>query len=137
MAAASFGSTSPEAIVMLREALAELYGLKGSLWDQYATFWKRIAVADFGPSVSAFPTPVSTLIGRASRGRRPAVHRQRHFLGLLGNVLAARATIAKTACSGGRVIAKGLHPIPTTSILRAAHRLRLPVAVLPLSGGYQ
>ena len=28
-------------------------------------FWKRILVGDFGPSLSAFPTPVSTLIGRA------------------------------------------------------------------------
>ena len=64
-AATAFGSTSPEAIEMMRKSLRELYGLEGSLWHQYIVFWKRILVGDFGPSLSAFPTPVSTLIGRA------------------------------------------------------------------------
>src|SRR5438477_11930056 len=63
--ATSFGSTSPEAVEMMRQSLRELYGLGGSLWGQYAVFWKRIVVGDFGPSLSAFPTPVSVLINRA------------------------------------------------------------------------
>ena len=63
--ATSFGSTSPEAVEMMRQSLRELYGLEGSLWSQYAVFWKRIVVGDFGPSLSAFPTPVSVLINRA------------------------------------------------------------------------
>ena len=49
----------------MRKSLKELYGLQGTLFDQYVVFWKRILVADFGPSLSAFPTPVSTLIWRA------------------------------------------------------------------------
>src|SRR6185436_7142736 len=57
-AATAFGSTSPEAIGQMRQALRELYGLEGGLWHQYLVFWRRIAVADFGPSLSAFPTPV-------------------------------------------------------------------------------
>src|SRR6476659_7099010 len=64
-AATAFGSTSPEAIGMMRQSLRELYGLQGSVWEQYLAFWRRVAVLDFGPSLSAFPTPVSTLIGRA------------------------------------------------------------------------
>src|SRR5437763_16496609 len=64
-AATSFGSTSPEAIAQMRQSLRELYGLQGSLLDQYLVFWRRVAVGDFGPSLSAFPTPVSVLIRRA------------------------------------------------------------------------
>ena len=64
-AATQFGSTNPEAIAMMRQSLKELYGLQGSLWDQYLVFWKRMAVGDFGPSLSAFPTPVRVLIARA------------------------------------------------------------------------
>src|SRR6185503_5414009 len=64
-AATAFGSTSPEAIEMMRKSLRELYGVGGDPGTRYLVFWKRILVGDFGPSLSAFPTPVSTLIGRA------------------------------------------------------------------------
>ena len=43
----------------------ELYGLQGTWLEQYLSFWTRILRADFGPSLSAFPTPVGSLIGRA------------------------------------------------------------------------
>src|SRR6516165_7106986 len=55
-AVTSFGNTSPEAIAMMRQSLRELYGLSGGPYEQYLSFWRRIAVADFGPSLSAFPT---------------------------------------------------------------------------------
>ncbi|MCS7241079.1 MAG: ABC transporter permease [Candidatus Caldatribacterium sp.] len=42
----------------------ELFGLSGSLLNQYVVFWKRIATLDFGPSFFQFPTPVSQLIRR-------------------------------------------------------------------------
>jgi peptide/nickel transport system permease protein len=64
-AVTSFGNTSPEAIAMMRQSLRELYGLTGVPIEQYINFWRRIAMADFGPSLSAFPTPVSALIARA------------------------------------------------------------------------
>src|SRR5260370_1438627 len=64
-AATAFGSTSPEAIEMMRSSLRAIYGLEGDPWHQYMAFWSRIAIGDFGPSLSAFPTPVSILIGRA------------------------------------------------------------------------
>ena len=64
-AATRFSQSDPQAVEMTRKALREIYGLQGTLWQQYLTFWRRVAVADFGPSLSAFPTPVSTLIWRA------------------------------------------------------------------------
>ena len=64
-AVTSYGNAAPEAIDQMRQSLRELYGLQGSPWRQYLSFWGRIVRADFGPSLSAFPTPVSTLIARA------------------------------------------------------------------------
>src|SRR4051812_9071276 len=40
-AATSFGSTSPEAIATMREALRALYGTGGNALDQYLGFWRR------------------------------------------------------------------------------------------------
>lgn len=50
----------------LRASLADTFGLQGSLLEQYGAFLKRIFLtADFGPSLSMYPTPVMELIGRA------------------------------------------------------------------------
>jgi peptide/nickel transport system permease protein len=55
----------PQALQMLIESMKELYGLKGSLLDQYITFLKRLTIGDFGPSLAYFPTP-ATLIFQQS-----------------------------------------------------------------------
>ena len=52
----------PRAIEQIRETLLELYGLKGSLMEQYFALWRRLLRGDFGPSYVQFPTPVMTLI---------------------------------------------------------------------------
>jgi peptide/nickel transport system permease protein len=45
--------------------LTEMYGLEGSMLQQYGAFWQRLLHADFGVSFFQFPTPVSRLIGTA------------------------------------------------------------------------
>ncbi|MBC7251058.1 MAG: ABC transporter permease [Anaerolineae bacterium] len=45
--------------------LTELYGLQGSMLEQYGAFWMRLFRADFGVSFFQFPTPVSNLIRTA------------------------------------------------------------------------
>lgn len=45
--------------------LTEMYGLEGSMLQQYGAFWQRLFRADFGVSFFQFPTPVSKLIGTA------------------------------------------------------------------------
>ncbi len=53
-------------IESLRNTLEETYGLKGSLREQYVHFIGRVILkGDFGPSLSAFPTPVNEMVGRA------------------------------------------------------------------------
>ncbi|RLF05023.1 MAG: ABC transporter permease [Thermoprotei archaeon] len=63
---AAFGEFyDPEIVENLIDTLKELYGLKGTLLEQYIGFLKRIIVGDFGPSLTAFPTPVTEIIWRA------------------------------------------------------------------------
>jgi peptide/nickel transport system permease protein len=54
---------APEALQSLRDSLSELYGLKGSLFEQYLSYIKRVFLTfDFGPSLTAFPKPVNEII---------------------------------------------------------------------------
>lgn len=59
----SFQNLNPEATVALRSSLQDLYGLEGSIFDQYLAFWGRLLRGDLGPSFVAFPTPVTQMIG--------------------------------------------------------------------------
>lgn len=50
----------------IRATITELYGLEGSLLSQYVGFVKRVLFSgDFGPSLYAFPKPVSEAIATA------------------------------------------------------------------------
>jgi len=58
-------SLDPSAVESMIEDLKELYGLKGSMFGQYISFWKRVFTGDFGVSFFQFPTPVIELISQA------------------------------------------------------------------------
>ncbi len=47
------------------EDLNEMYGLEGSMLEQYGAFWVRLFHGDFGVSFFQFPTPVNKLIKTA------------------------------------------------------------------------
>lgn len=47
------------------EDLNEMYGLEGSMLEQYGAFWVRLFHGDFGVSFFQFPTPVNALIKTA------------------------------------------------------------------------
>lgn len=57
--------TDPRAVADFKNAIEELYGLQGTPLEQYEHFWLRLARGDLGPSLSAFPTPVTTVIRNA------------------------------------------------------------------------
>jgi peptide/nickel transport system permease protein len=60
------GSTlDPASIDDIVSDLTEMYGLEGSMLEQYGAFWQRLFHADFGVSFFQFPTPVSKLVGIA------------------------------------------------------------------------
>ena len=52
----------PRAVESFRNTLQDLYGLQGTPLEQYGRFWARLARADLGPSLGAFPTPVTQII---------------------------------------------------------------------------
>ena len=58
----SFQTIDPQAVVAMRATMQDLYGLDGSLLEQYFSFWTRLLKGDLGPSFQNFPTPVSEII---------------------------------------------------------------------------
>jgi len=138
-AATQFGSTSPEAIAMMRQSLKELYGLEGNLAQQYVSFWRRVVSGDFGPSLSAFPTPVSVLIGRALPWTVALLVISTLLTWLLGNLLGGLAGYYRenrTLRFAG-ILAIAFHPIPyyiVAFLLLIVFGYLWPV--LPISGGY-
>jgi peptide/nickel transport system permease protein len=52
----------PRAVETFRQTLTDLYGLNGTPVEQYIRFWSRLLHADLGPSLGAFPTPVTQII---------------------------------------------------------------------------
>ncbi len=136
--ATSFGNTSPEAITMMRESLRELYGLTGGPVEQYVNFWKRIVTADFGPSLSSFPTPAMTLIGRALPWTVGLLFTSTLLTWALGNLLGGLAGYYRNNRSLKLlgVIAMGLHPVPyyiAGFVLLVIFGYLWPV--LPITGG--
>jgi peptide/nickel transport system permease protein len=62
----SRGSTlEPDTIQDMIDDLTEMYGLEGSMLEQYGNFWKRLFRGDFGVSFFQYPTKVNDLIGNA------------------------------------------------------------------------
>lgn len=63
----SQGTTmDPELVQQMRQTMNQMFGLEGTLGEQYFAFLRRVLLTqDFGPSLSYYPTPVSLLIGRA------------------------------------------------------------------------
>lgn len=137
-AVTSFGSTSPDAIAAMRASLQELYGLKGTLAEQYVTFWSRVLRGDFGPSLSAFPTPVSALIARALPWTAGLLIVSTLITWVLGNLLGGLAGYYqrnRTLKLMG-VVAMGVHPIPyyiVALMLLIIFGFLWPV--LPITGG--
>ena len=56
----------PDSIDDMIADLTELYGLEGSMMEQYGKFWVRLFQGDFGVSFFQFPAPVLDLIMTAA-----------------------------------------------------------------------
>lgn len=125
---------------MMRQSLKELYGLEGNLWEQYVTFWSRVLVGDFGPSLSAFPAPVSSLIARALPWTLGLLTVSTLLTWILGNLLGGLAGYyhrSRTLRLAG-VVAMAFHPIPyyiVAFMLLIVFGYLWPI--LPISGGAQ
>ena len=138
-AATSFGSTSPEAIATMRDALRALYGTGDNPAEQYLRFWRRVAVGDFGPSLSAFPTPVSVLVGRALPWTTGLLVVSTALSWALGNLLGGLAGYYRrnVTLKVAGIVAMAVHPIPyyiSAFVLLIVFGYLWPV--LPISDAY-
>jgi peptide/nickel transport system permease protein len=88
----SGSEVNPDAIIAMREALTEMYGLEGSDLQQYFAFWGRLLRGDLGPSLALFPTPVSQLLGRAMGWTFGLLMTSVLISWVVGNVLGAMAS---------------------------------------------
>lgn len=132
-------NSSPEAIAAMRAALTEMYGLDRSIWDQFWSFWARLIVGDFGPSLLAWPTPTMTLIARAAPWTIGLLATTTVFTFLLGNLFGGLAGYYQNLRSLKflGVIAIALQPIPAyiaAFIILIIFGYLWPV--LPISGGF-
>jgi peptide/nickel transport system permease protein len=135
-----FSASDPRAIEILRQSLSELYGVKGNLFDQYLIFWRRVLTGDFGPSLSAFPTPVMTIILRTMPWTFGLLVLSTLFAWIAGNTLGALAGYFRDnrllKAIGMAVMA--LQPIPTyITGLTLVICLGYLWPILPISGGAQ
>jgi peptide/nickel transport system permease protein len=135
-----FSGSDPRAIEILRQSLSDLYGVKGSVIDHYLIFWRRVLTGDFGPSLSAFPTPVMTIIQRAMPWTFGLLMLSTVFAWIVGNLLGALAGYFRNnrllKVIGMGVMA--MQPLPTYIVgLTLIIFLGYLWPILPISGGAQ
>ncbi|MFI5014349.1 MAG: ABC transporter permease [Hyphomicrobiales bacterium] len=136
----NFGATDPRSVAILRAALRELYGVNGDLLQQYGAFWRRVLTGDFGPSLSAFPTPVIEVIKTAMPWTIGLLTLSTLFAWIVGNLLGALAGYFRSSrllkLAGIAVMA--LQPIPHYIIgLFLVIMLGYVWPIFPISGGAQ
>jgi peptide/nickel transport system permease protein len=135
----SGSQVSPEAIEHLREALTEIYGLSGSDWQQYFQFWGRLLRADLGPSLSTFPTPVTSLIANAMPWTLGLLLTAVLISWILGNLLGGLASYysKNRILRSIDVLSQAVRPIPyyiMSLVLLAVFAYYIPI--FPFSGAY-
>ncbi|MBY5333778.1 ABC transporter permease [Rhizobium leguminosarum] len=134
------GQSDPNAIELMRQSLRELYGMEGSIWQQYLHFWLRLATGDLGPSLSAFPTPVSTIILRSLPWTIGLMTVSTLFTFVLGNAIGALAGYYRKdmVLKAVSLVFIALLPIPyyiLAFVLLIVFGYLWPV--LPINGGYE
>jgi peptide/nickel transport system permease protein len=110
----SGSQVSPEAIEHLRVALTEMYGLEGSVWEQYLAFWNRLLHGDLGPSLSSFPTPVWDLLAQAMPWTFGLLMTSIAISWVVGNTLGAMASYYEKnrVIQAVDVMSQAVRPIP-------------------------
>lgn len=109
------GALTAEAIAQLRENLEQLYGLKGTLLEQYVAYLERVVLHfDFGPSFTFYPASVSQIIFTALPWTMGLLLVSTAIAWILGNIvgLVAGYFHTKRAASILEILGILLYPIP-------------------------
>jgi len=131
--------SNPEAIIAMRAALTELYGVEAPLWEQYINFWSRLFRGDLGPSLLAFPTPAMTLVMRALPWTVALLTLATLITFTVGNLLGGLAGYNQNNrfLKIFGLVAIGIQPVPyyiVAFILLIIFGFLWPI--LPISGGF-
>jgi peptide/nickel transport system permease protein len=132
-------NSAPDAIIAMRAALSELYGVNEPILNQYVNFWLRLFRGDLGPSLLAFPTPAMTLVARAMPWTVALLTLATLITFLVGNVLGGLAGYYQNSrlLKAFGVMAIAIQPVPyyiVAFILLIIFGFVWPV--LPISGGF-
>lgn len=129
----------PEVINSLKTGLHEIFGIGGSLFDQYRSFLIRLLRFDFGPSITAFPTSVSELLRNAIPWTVGLLSVTTIVSWIIGNILGVFVGYSKMQSSGTRIlfaIALVLRPMPYYILaLILIFLFVYLIPVFPLPGG--
>jgi peptide/nickel transport system permease protein len=123
------------------ESLYVLFGIdkNASLWSEYVDYWKQLFHGDLGLSFSAFPTPVSEVIGQALPWTVALVGITTVISFLLGTSLGVVAGWRRgTWVDGVLPVTTFLSSVPYFWLgLLAIYVLAGPDSFFPSSGGYE
>uniref|UniRef100_A0A7C5UXQ9 ABC transporter permease n=1 Tax=Ignisphaera aggregans TaxID=334771 RepID=A0A7C5UXQ9_9CREN len=133
----------PIVINTLKEGLYDLFGLKGTLLEQYISFLRRVFIFDFGPSIISFPTPVTDLIRNALPWTIGLLSFTTLMSWIIGNLLGTITTFIEIERGGVATkflqsIAIVLYPIPyyiMALVLIFLLTYLIPIFPLPGAGG--
>ncbi|HET6320028.1 MAG TPA: ABC transporter permease, partial [Chloroflexota bacterium] len=115
-----------------------LYGLQGTPIEQYGRFWARLIHADLGPSLGAFPTPVTQIIRDGlpwTIGLLAAATLISWVLGIILGTAAAYFPRSRFSLITGGVLVSG-YPVPyfiLALVLVMVFAYYIPI--IPLVGG--
>jgi peptide/nickel transport system permease protein len=129
----------PEAIASLQNNLKELYGLEGTLFEQYLAFWKHLFTFDLGPSLSMFPTPVMEIIANSLPWTFFLLLTSMIISWLIGNILGGLAGYFKDKKWSNvlAVISMSIYPIPYYVMALILVILFVYIfPIFPMMGGY-
>jgi len=133
----------PIVINTLKESLYDLFGLKGTLLEQYIAFLRRVFTFDFGPSIISFPTLVMDLIKNALPWTIGLLSFTTLISWIIGNLLGIITTFIEIK-RGGIIarflqsIAMVLYPIPyyiMALVLIFLFTYLIPIFPLPGASG--
>ena len=129
----------PEALASLQNTLKELYGLEGTLFEQYLAFWKHLFTFDFGPSLSMFPTPVMQIIFNSLPWTLFLLLSSILISWIIGNILGGLAGYFKDKKWSDilAVIAMSIYPVPYYVMALLLVILFVYIfPIFPMMGGY-
>jgi peptide/nickel transport system permease protein len=104
----------PVALQQFREAMNDMYGLKGTVVDQYFAFWGRLFHGDLGPSIFSFPLPVTEIISRSMPWTIGLLLSTSLISWILGNLLGGLAGYyqGRRWTQWAELIANCIRPVP-------------------------